>query len=136
MATTPTNPFGDVMKTLEQFKLPGVDMTGIVESGRKEMQAIMEANQAAYETMQALARKQTEMLSGALQSMQETAKSGFGGDPSKQAELMRKAYEKALADLKDIAEMARQSQADGLARITERANQHMEEIKKLMKPGK
>jgi phasin family protein len=135
MATSPTNPFGDVMKTLEQFKLPGVDMSSFVESGRKDMQAIMEANQAAYETMQALARKQTEMISGALQSMQETAKSGVG-DPSKQGELMRKAYEKALADLKDIAEMARQSQADGLARITERANQHMEEIKKLMKPGK
>ena len=135
MASSPTNPFGDVMKTLEQFKLPGVDMSGFVESGRKDMQAIMEANQAAYETMQALARKQTEMITGALQSMQETAKSSIG-DPNKQAELMRRAYEKALADLKDIAEMARQSQADGLARITERANQHMEEIKKLMKPGK
>lgn len=127
------NPFGDLMKTLEQFKLPGVDMSAIIESSRKDIEAVVEANKSAYETMQAMARKQTEMLAGAMQGIQDGAKSGVG-DPAKQAEAVRKAYDKALADMKEIAEMAKQSQAEGLARITERANEHLQEIKKLMQP--
>ena len=59
---------------IEQFKMPGVDMTAIVESRRKDIEALVEANKAAYESMQALARKQTEMLTQTMQGMQEAAK--------------------------------------------------------------
>lgn len=57
-----TNPFGDLTKTLEQFKVPGVDMSALLESRKKDVEAIVEANKSAYDAMQALARKQTEML--------------------------------------------------------------------------
>lgn len=130
-----TNPFGDMKKMLEQFKMPGIDMTAIVEARRKDIEAVVEANKAAYEAMQALARKQTEMLTEAMQGIQKTATSGAGFmDPSKQTELVRKAYEKALADMKELAEMARQSQTDAMSHITARADEHMKEIKKLMQP--
>ena len=135
MATTP---FGDVKKMIEQFKMPGVDMSAIVETRRKDIEALVEANKAAYEAMQALARKQTEMLTQTMQSVQEAAKGAAGGigmaDPAKQAEVMRKGCEKALADMKELADMARHSQADAMAHITQRATQHMQEIKKLMQP--
>lgn len=130
-----TNPFGDMQKMLEQFKMPGIDMSAIVEARRKDIEAVVEANKAAYEAMQALARKQTEMLTQAMQGIQQTAKSGAGFmDPAKQTELVRKAYEKALADMKELAEMARQSQTEAMSHITERAEEHMKEIKKLMQP--
>ena len=58
---TESNPFSDVKKMIEQFKLPGVDMTAIVE-------ALVDANKAAYEAMQAVARKQTEMMTQAMQA--------------------------------------------------------------------
>ena len=31
-----TNPFGDLTKMLEQFKVPGVDMSALVESRKKD----------------------------------------------------------------------------------------------------
>jgi phasin family protein len=132
------NPFGDLTKLLEQFKLPGVDTDAIVETRRKDIDALVQANQAAYEGMQALAKKQADMLKQAMEDIQAAVKgaaSGGGvGDPGKQGELARKAYEKVLADAKDLAEIARKSQTDAMASITQRGAQHLEEVKKMMKP--
>lgn len=136
--TKEANPFGDLTKMIEQFKVPGIDMSSIVDARRKDIEALVQANKAAYEAMQALARKQTEMLTQAMQGIQEAAKGAAGGvglaDPAKQAELARKAYTKALADMKDLADIARKSQTDAMASITKRATEHMQEIRKMMQP--
>ena len=134
-----SNPFVDLTKMLEQFKVPGFDMTPIIESQRKDMEALVEANKATYEGMQALARKQTEILTQAMQTMQESAKgmaTGGAGTPDagKQMELVRTAYQKALNDMKELAEMARQSQSDAMAAITQRATKSLQEMQQLMKP--
>ena len=126
-----TNPFGDLTKMLEQFKVPGVDMSALIESRRKDIEAIVEANKTAYDSMQAVARKQTEMLSRAMQDIQAAATTGIT-DPGKQTEVARNACLKALEDMKDLAEIARKSQAEAMASITQRANEHMEEIKKML----
>jgi phasin family protein len=126
-----TNPFGDLTKMLEQFKVPGVDMSALVESRKKDIEAIVEANKIAYDSMQSLARKQTEMLKQAMQDIQEAAKTGIG-DPRRQADVARNACVKALEDMKELAEIARKSQADTMAAITQRANDHVDEIKKML----
>jgi phasin family protein len=127
------NPFGDVAKMMEQFKVPGVDMSAIVEARRKDIEALTEANKAAFEAMQALAARQTDMMTEAFQGMQAAAKGMLGGsgmpDPVKQTEVMRRAFEKTLADMKELADMARQAQADAMARITERVTEQMHDTK-------
>jgi phasin family protein len=128
------NPFGDVTKIIEQFKVPGIDMAAIAEARRKDIQALVDANKAAYEGMQALSRKQADMLAQTLQGIQEVAGGAGFGDPSKQTELVRKAFEKTLADMKEMAELARNSQADVMSHVTQRAAEHMQELKKLMQP--
>jgi phasin family protein len=131
------NAFGDLTKMLEQFKLPGVDTQEIVAARRKDIDALVQANQAAYEGMQALANKQGELLKTAMEDIQSAVKaaaSGVGaGDPGKQGELARKAYEKVLGDMKDLAEIARESQTDAMAKITQRGTEHLDEVKKMMK---
>jgi phasin family protein len=130
------NPFGDVMKMFEQFKVPGVDMSALLDSRRKDIEAIVEANRTAYDSMQALARKQAEMLNQAMQNIQEAAKRLSNGtslsDPTKHAEVARNACVKALEDMKDLAEISRRSQAEAMASITRRATEHMEEIRKML----
>ena len=134
-----TNPFGDMTKMFQQFKVPGLDMEPIIESRRKDMEALVEANKSTYESMQALARKQTEILTETMQGIQESAKGLAGGgtgapNAAKQADFVGSAYTKALADMKDLADMVRKSQTDAMAGITQRAMQSMEEMKKLMHP--
>jgi phasin family protein len=136
---TETNPFEDVTKLFQQFKVPGVDMEAIAESRQKDMQALVDANKAAQEAMQALVRKQTEVLTQAMEEIQGSAKALAAGgnvasDPAKQTELVRDAYQKALADMKELADMARKSQTDALAIISQRAMQSLEEMKKMMQP--
>ena len=132
-----TNAFGDLTKMIEQFKLPGVDTAEIVAARRKDVEALVQANQVAYEGMQALANKQAEMLKTAMQDIQSAVKgaaAGVGvGDPGKQGELARKAYEKVLGDMQDLAGIARKSQADAMASITQRGAQHLQEVKTMMK---
>jgi phasin family protein len=132
-----SNVLADMTKMLEQFKLPGVDTKEIVQARRKDIDALVQANQAIYEGMQALANKQGELLKQAMEDVQSAVKgagSGVGvGDPDKQGELARKACEKVLGDMKDLAEIARKSQADAMAKITQRGTEHLEEVKKMMK---
>jgi phasin family protein len=132
-----SNAFGDLTKMLEQFKLPGIDTQEIVEARRKDIDALVKANQAIYEGMQALANKQGELLKTAMEDIQSAVKGAAGGvgvgDPGKQGELARKAYEKVLGDMKDLAEIARESQADAMAKITQRGTEHLDEVKKMMK---
>ena len=136
MATTPQNPFGDVSKMMEKFKVPGIDMTAIIEARRKDIEAVVESNKAAMAAMQAMASKQAEMLTSAMQDIQANAKgmAGSAGDPAKQADIAKKAFAKAVADMKDLAAMTQKAQTDSMASITKRANEHMAEIKKMMAP--
>lgn len=131
------NPFGDLSKMLEQFQVPGIDMNAIIESRRKDLDALIAANVASYEAVQNLARKQTEILTQALQSAQENARkmaAGEASDPDKQAQMVRAAYDKAMADMKEMAEMAQKAQADIMKAINARAEQSLREIQALMQP--
>ena len=136
--TKQTQPFGDVTAMMAQFKMPGIDMAAIVEARRKDIQALVEANAATFESMQAIASKQTEMLSQAMQGMQDAAKSSVGAsgaaDVGKQGEVIRKGFEKTLANMKELAEMAQHAQSEAMARITQRATHQMQEIKAMVTP--
>jgi hypothetical protein len=122
-----SDPFADVTKIIEHFKLPGVDLPAIVESGRKNMDALVEANKAAYEGLQALARKQTEMLTDAMQKIQQAAEPGSG----KSQETAREAYQKTLADMKELADIVRRSQTEAMTKVTDRAIEHLRELRKM-----
>jgi phasin family protein len=132
-----SNAVENLTKMLEQFKLPGVDTKEIMDARRKDIDALVQANKAIYEGMQALANKQGELLQTAMTDIQAAVKGAAGGigvgDPGKQGELARKAYEKVLGDMKDLAEIARQSQTEAMAKITQRGTEHLDEVKKMMK---
>ena len=135
-STVGFNPFLDLTKTLEQFQVPGVDMSAFIAARRKDVDALTAANKAAYEALQDLGRTQTEMLTHAMKGMQESAegmmREGIKGiDPTKQGEAARVAWEKMLADIKELAELARKSQAQALAGLTETATESTKVIKNL-----
>jgi phasin family protein len=134
---TETNPFAGMTKMMQEFKVPGLDMAPIIESRSKDIKALVEANQAAFEAMQALVRKQTEIVTEAMQEIQDSAKALAAGGanapaPARQTALVSDAYQKALADMKELAEMARKSQIDAMAIITKRGTDSLTETKKLL----
>jgi len=111
-------------------------MASMVEAQRKNVGALVEANRLAYQSMQAMVQKQTEMFTRAMQALQAAAAATAGADPTKQAEIARRAFETVVADMRELAEMARESQSAAIAHMTERANKHMQQFTRQMQPKK
>jgi len=129
------NPFSDFTKFIEQFKVPGVDVSTIIESGRKDLEALAEANKAAYQGLQALARKQGEVLTEAMQKIQDAAKHATGmASDAKTADVAREAYKRTLAHMKEMAEIVRSSNAEAMTKVADRAIAHLQDLKKMIQP--
>lgn len=67
--TIPTNLFGDIVKLLEQYTLPGIDIAAIIEMRRKDIEALMTANRVALEGAQSIGQKQVEILRSTLDQL-------------------------------------------------------------------
>jgi hypothetical protein len=137
--TVGSNPFGDLTTMLEQFKVPGVDMSSFIEARRKDVEALVEANKTAYEAMLALARTQAAMLTQAMQGIQESASGSSSGkagvpDPARQAEAARDAWQKMVADMKTLAEVAHKSQVDAVGSLTGRFKDNLVEAQQMLVP--
>ncbi len=113
------NPFldadlGNIMdfgQFAEQFKLPGVDAKALIESQRRNVEAVTKANQVAFAGAQAIMQRQAEILRDTLD---ETAKAVQSlpttGKPediwAKQAELFKETFEHGLANLRELTELS------------------------------
>ena len=135
----PDMPFMDVNELLAQFKVPGVDVNALMEARRKDIEALVTANRQAYEGMQLLAHRQAEMLKEAMAEWQAATEDMMSGKSpatgaAKQAELGKQTFEKALANMRELAEMATKSQSEAWEVVTRRFHENLEELKKLMHP--
>ena len=121
-------------KSIEAFNLPGIDMSALVDSQRKNVEAVTAANRIALEGIQALMQRQTEILQ---QSFEETTKLFQGFDPAsdptermaQQTELAQEAFQHALGNMRELAEMASAAQGEAIEAIQSRFNESLEEIK-------
>lgn len=111
MTSKAFNPFGDSNFTnlLGDLKIPGVDLAAIVDSQRKNIDALTAANRAAIERMEAFAKRQSEILTETMQkaaaAVQQLATVGTPQEMvAKQTELAAHAFEKALANMREVAE--------------------------------
>lgn len=150
MANNPFNPFAnmdfgkfdlskfDMTKMLGDVKIPGFDMQAIVDAQRKNIEALTAANQAAVQGMQAVAQRQAEILSQAMNEVSSVAQqlAGSASNPqemtTKQAELVRKAFEQALANARELAEMVSKSNTEAFAIINKRVTESLQELKSLV----
>ena len=125
----------DLGKLLGQFKLPGVDIAAIVESQRQDMEALAEANRQAFEGIKALAQRRNEILQEALVQWQEAMKDATGKDAlSKQGELAKKGVRRAVASVRELAEMEAKSRSKAWKVVQDRLQQNLANLKKLLQP--
>ena len=127
-------PVFDFTKLMSQFRLPGVDFTAFVDRERKNIEALAKANRIAFEGWQRLVRRQAEMLQETMKQVvadarQEDAK-------KKRADLAKEGFEKALANMRELAEMTTQSQKEAFDVVRKRIEENVEEIRNFGKAGK
>lgn len=124
----------DFTKLLGDFKVPGVDFESIIASQRKNVEAITAANQLAVEGLQAVLRRQAELVRQAVEEATQvvselTAVGAPEEKAAKQAELAKTAFEKALANVKELSEMVAKSNAEASEILAKRVSESLEEVK-------
>ena len=121
------SPAFDFTKMLQQFKIPGVDFSSIIERERKNIEALAEANRIALEGWQSLVRRQSEILQDSMKRAVDDAKNQNALKNG--AELARSAFETALGNMRELAEMAARSQKDAFEVIRKRVEENMSALR-------
>jgi phasin family protein len=136
-STNPNSLFAEYIKLIKQFKLPGIDASTVLESRRKDIEALAAANTTALAGMQSLGQKQMEILSATMTRLQSLVAQQSGAQSKPAAgEAVQQALHKALADMQELAETAYRAQADSFAVISKRVAENVEELKALVQPAK
>ena len=134
MADAPQN-FTDMFKNLgEQLKLPQVDVAKIMEHHQKNLEAMTKSWQAMASGATEIAKKQRALFEDAVKDVSEMVKEYKPGGNAqeimaKQTEFAKKAMEAAIANTRDIAELAQKSGAEAFKIVQDRMQESYEEIR-------
>jgi phasin family protein len=133
--------FADVSQLISEFKLPGVDVESVLASQQKNIQALTAANQLALEGFQAVVRRQSEIVRQTMEQtssmMSELMAAGSPEDKvAKQADLVKLAFEKALSNARELAELVAKSNSEAADVINKRVSESLEEVKILIAQNK
>lgn len=125
-----TNPFAsfDMTKMFTDLKVPGVDPSALAAAQQKNIEALTAANKRAYEGYQALAKRQAEIFQEAVADATTTLKGGAASVPD--AATAKAAVDKAVANLRELADMLSKTNSEAFELINRRMNENLEEFKK------
>jgi len=145
-----TDPFSfkpnmDMTKFFAEFRMPAMpampDMTELAKAQQKNLEAITAANKVALEGARAFAERHMQIVQQSMAEMQDAMRSmASPGDPqqqaAKQAEMAKAAYERATAQMQELADLIQKSSGEALSVLHARFAEAMEEVKKLSGQGK
>ncbi|MBM3535915.1 MAG: phasin family protein [Alphaproteobacteria bacterium] len=136
------NPFLDfdmqaIQKMMGDLKMPAFDWEAVLAANRKNMEAFAQANQLAAEGAQAIMRRQGEILKGAMEDANRTVKTMLAdGSPedrvARQTDAIKSAFEQAIANYREMVEMAAKSNADAMDVMSKRVAESLDELKTVL----
>jgi phasin family protein len=131
----------DMSKVMESLKIPGVNVEALLSSQQKNIEALTAANRTAVEGIQTLSQRQAEIfrrtMEEATKAAQAVATTGQPQDiPAKQAEIAKVVFEKGLANMQELAELAARANADTLEVVNKRFAESFEDLKSIFTPNK
>ena len=124
----------DITKLLTDFKIPGVDFEPMISAQRKNIEALTEANQLVIAGIQAVMKRQAEILQASMEEARTVASEIMvPGAPeakvAKQAEVVQTAFQAALANMKELADLVTKSNTEAANVISKRVTEGLDEIK-------
>lgn len=128
----------DIGKALAAFSLPGLDIGSLIAAHRKNLEAWRQANELVLEGLQTLAQRQLELIRLAVEEA-PAAMSGWmqPGAPqeqvAQQVDLAKQAFEKALVQARELAELVGKANAEAFEVLQKRVTESFEEVRDLTK---
>ena len=145
--------FGDFTKTYADFnkfaadyskmfangKAPSFDFEAAFSSQRKNVEALTAANRVAFEGVQTVLRRQTELAREAIEELSSLSKeftsAGSAEDKlAKQADAAKAAFETALANTRELAGLVQKAGDEAVSVISKRVVANFDEMKSALQP--
>ena len=128
----------DVGKFGESFKLPGVDSEALAQSQRKNIDAFVAANRVAFEGMQAVMQRQSEIVRQAMGEATKAVNELSTADSmesriAKQTEIVKDVLEQYVASTKELAEMSAKANNEAIDVLNTRWSEGLEEVNSQIK---
>lgn len=122
----------DMRKLFEKVELPKLDLQTLVEARRRDIDALVEANREAYQALETLGKRQQEILSAALASLQQNTNDvltteGLSEKASRSAQHAQAAFKQALTDMRELAQMAVDSNKQVLSVLNDRVKEGLKD---------
>ncbi len=131
----------DFTKILQDAKIPGFDLSAVMASQKRNFDALTEANRRAAAGFQSIAKRQAEIFQDSIKELTSASKDALSGaspeaNAAQQAEVAKKVLDRALANAREIAEMAAKSSVETFDVINKRAMEGMDELKQFVSKPK
>ena len=124
----------DFSKYLADLKFPNLDIEAYIAAQRKNVEALSQANRLAYDGLQAVAKRQIEIVRQSLEqataAAREVAEPGTPQDKAaKQAELAKVSFERALSNLRELGELVTKANSEAFDLLQSRFTQSLDEVR-------
>ena len=132
----------DFTRMFSEMKMPAMpDMEALLTAQRRNMEAMSAANRIALEGAQAVAKRHMEIMQQTMAEMTETMRALTSSDTpqtkaAKQAELLKRAYERAVANTKELSDLIARSNGEAITTLNKRFTEAMDEVKQLISHAK
>jgi len=133
--------FAEYGKLFGNGKAPIFDFEAAFASQRKNVEALTTANQLVFEGVQAVARRQAEIVRRAFEELSQVSRElTAAGAPedrlAKQTALAKEAFEAATANAREIAEMLQKSSNKAVDVLSNRVSENLDEVKAALSKAK
>jgi phasin family protein len=130
--------FPDIRAIIEQLKVPGLDIKHLIESSRKDVEALVAANERAYASTNTLVRRQAELLTKTMDEWQSGAKDLLTGKAmaktaAQRVDQAQQVLERALGNMREMAEFVAKSHEEVTGILNRRLKESMEDFNARLK---
>jgi phasin family protein len=128
-------------RMVAQLKFPAMpDADALLGAHKRNIDALSAANRIAMEGAQTVAKRHMEIMQQTLAELTETMQALAAPDApqakaAKQAELLKRAYQRAVANTSELSELIQRANRDALEELNKRFTEAMDEVKRLMEQG-
>jgi len=124
----------DFTKYVGDFKLPHLDVETYINAQRKNVEALTQANRLAYDGLQAVSKRQIEIvrqeLDRAAAAARDVTEPGTPQDKAaKQAEVAKESFERVLSNLKELGELVAKANAEAFELLQARFSESLDEMR-------
>jgi phasin family protein len=139
MADDPTNLLTEMTRRFTEMRFPTMipDSSALLAAHRRNMEVLANANRLALEGAQAVARRHMEIMQQTMTELSEHVRElatteSPQAKAARQAALVKKSYEHAVANIRDLSDLIQKSNGEALHVLSERFKEAMDEIKGLV----